>query len=57
MRRMMAAGMELKPFSREILEASFKASQQVYAELSEKSPHFKFFSYAALAPLSHKTVK
>lgn len=24
---------------------------------SEKSPHFKFFSYAALAPLSHKTVK
>lgn len=41
MRRMMAAGMELKPFSREILEASFKASQQVYAELSEKSAHFK----------------
>jgi hypothetical protein len=24
---------------------------------SEKSPHFKFFSYAALVPLAHKTVK
>jgi TRAP-type mannitol/chloroaromatic compound transport system substrate-binding protein len=33
--------MELKPFSRELLEASFKASQEVYTELSAKSPHFK----------------
>lgn len=41
MRRLISAGMELKPFSREILEAGFKASQELYAELSEKSAHFK----------------
>jgi TRAP-type mannitol/chloroaromatic compound transport system substrate-binding protein len=41
MRRLVSAGMELKPFSREILEASFKASQEVYGELSQKSAHFK----------------
>jgi TRAP-type mannitol/chloroaromatic compound transport system substrate-binding protein len=41
MRRMAAAGMELKPFSREILDAAYKASQELYAELSAKSAHFK----------------
>jgi TRAP-type mannitol/chloroaromatic compound transport system substrate-binding protein len=41
MRRMIAEGMELKPFSREIMEAGFKASQELYSELSEKSAHFK----------------
>jgi TRAP-type mannitol/chloroaromatic compound transport system substrate-binding protein len=41
MRRLAAAGAELKAFSREILEASFKASQELYDELSAKSPHFK----------------
>jgi TRAP-type mannitol/chloroaromatic compound transport system substrate-binding protein len=41
MRRMMAAGMELKPFSREIMDAAYKASQELYDELSAKSAHFK----------------
>jgi TRAP-type mannitol/chloroaromatic compound transport system substrate-binding protein len=41
MRRLTAAGLELKPFSREILEAAFKASQELYTELSAKHPHFK----------------
>jgi TRAP-type mannitol/chloroaromatic compound transport system substrate-binding protein len=33
--------MELRPFSREILEACFKATQDLYGELSAKHPHFK----------------
>jgi TRAP-type mannitol/chloroaromatic compound transport system substrate-binding protein len=41
MRRMAAAGMELKPFSREIMDAAYKASQDLYDELSAKSAHFK----------------
>ena len=41
MRRLAAAGMELKPFSREILDAAYKASQELYAELCAKSTHFK----------------
>jgi TRAP-type mannitol/chloroaromatic compound transport system substrate-binding protein len=41
MRRLAAAGMELRPFSREILEACFKATQDLYGELSAKHPHFK----------------
>jgi TRAP-type mannitol/chloroaromatic compound transport system substrate-binding protein len=41
MRRLAAEGAELKPFSREILEASFKATQELYGELSQKSAHFK----------------
>jgi TRAP-type mannitol/chloroaromatic compound transport system substrate-binding protein len=41
MRRMAASGMELKPFSREIMDAAYKASQELYDELSAKSAHFK----------------
>ncbi len=41
MRRLAAEDMELRPFSREILEVAFKASQELYTELSAKSPHFK----------------
>jgi TRAP-type mannitol/chloroaromatic compound transport system substrate-binding protein len=41
MRRLTGAGLELRPFSREILEAAFKASQDLYTELSAKHPHFK----------------
>ena len=41
MRRMLNTGVELKPFSREVLDAAFKASNELYAELGERSPHFK----------------
>jgi TRAP-type mannitol/chloroaromatic compound transport system substrate-binding protein len=41
MRRMAGSGMELKPFSREIMDAAYKASQELYDELSAKSAHFK----------------
>lgn len=53
MRRLASQGVDLKPFSREILEACFKASQELYAELSEKSPHFKHV-YANWSKFRHE---
>jgi len=41
MRRLLAAGTQLRAFSPEIMEASYKAAQETYAELSEASPRFK----------------
>ena len=41
LRRLIAKGAELRPFSREILEACFNAAQQLYAELSAKNPRWK----------------
>ena len=36
-----AGGAQLRPFSQEILEASLKAAQEVYTDLSAKNPDFK----------------
>ena len=41
LRRLIGAGAELRTFSREILEASFKATQETMTELAAKSPDFK----------------
>jgi TRAP-type mannitol/chloroaromatic compound transport system substrate-binding protein len=41
LRRLVASGTNLRPFSRAILEAAEKAAYEVYAELSEKSAHWK----------------
>jgi TRAP-type mannitol/chloroaromatic compound transport system substrate-binding protein len=41
LRRLVAAGTNLRPFSRQILEAAEKASYDVYQELSAKSAHWK----------------
>ena len=41
LRRLVAAGTELRPFSREILEAAYKASQEVYADFTAKNPKCK----------------
>jgi TRAP-type mannitol/chloroaromatic compound transport system substrate-binding protein len=41
LKRLVAGGTQLKPFSREILTACYKASLQVYKEASDKSPAFK----------------
>ena len=41
LRRMIAAGTELKVFPQSIMEASLKAANELYAELSAKSPDFK----------------
>jgi TRAP-type mannitol/chloroaromatic compound transport system substrate-binding protein len=40
-RRLVAAGTQLRPFSREILEAAHKAANEVYAETSKSNPRFK----------------
>ena len=40
LRRLIASGSQLRPFSRAILEAAERASYEVYDEMSAKSPHF-----------------
>ena len=44
MKKLVAAGAQLRPFSAEILEASYKASQEVYAETSAENADFKKIS-------------
>jgi TRAP-type mannitol/chloroaromatic compound transport system substrate-binding protein len=41
LRRLVAAGTQLRPFPRAVLEAAEKASYEVYDEMSGKSAHFK----------------
>jgi len=41
LKKLVAAGAQLRPFSPEIMEASFKASNEAYAEFEATSPAFK----------------
>jgi TRAP-type mannitol/chloroaromatic compound transport system substrate-binding protein len=41
MRRLVANGALLRPFSREVMEACLKAANELYAETSAKNPKFK----------------
>jgi TRAP-type mannitol/chloroaromatic compound transport system substrate-binding protein len=41
LRRLVAAKAQLRPFSNEILDASFKATNELWAEISAKNPDFK----------------
>jgi TRAP-type mannitol/chloroaromatic compound transport system substrate-binding protein len=41
LRRLVAAGVQLRPFSRDIMNAAWRAANEVYAETSEKNPRFK----------------
>ncbi len=41
LRRLVAGGTKLRPFSREIMEACFKAANELYAETSAKNANFK----------------
>lgn len=41
LRRLVAAGAQLRPFSTEILDAAFKAANEIYAELSAGNADFK----------------
>ena len=41
LKRLVGGGTQLRPFSRDILVAAYKASLEVYKEASEKSPAFK----------------
>jgi len=47
LRKLVAGGAQLRPFSGEVMEACFKASNEVYAELSAKNADFKT-AYEAL---------
>lgn len=41
LRQLVADGVQLRPFSGEILEACYKAAQEVYAEITAANPAFK----------------
>jgi TRAP-type mannitol/chloroaromatic compound transport system substrate-binding protein len=41
LRRLVAAGAQLRPFSQEIMEAGFKASNEIYDDLSAKNADWK----------------
>jgi TRAP-type mannitol/chloroaromatic compound transport system substrate-binding protein len=41
LRRLLAAGTQLRPFSQEIMEAAYKAANEVYDEVSAKNADFK----------------
>jgi TRAP-type mannitol/chloroaromatic compound transport system substrate-binding protein len=41
LKKLVGGGTQLRPFSREILTAAYKASLEVYKEASDKSPAFK----------------
>ena len=41
LRRLVGAGAQLRPFSQEILEAAFKATNEIYDEISGKNADFK----------------
>ena len=41
LRRLVAAGAQLRPFSQEIMEAAFKVSNELYDEISGKNADFK----------------
>ena len=43
LRRLVANGAELRPFSREIMQAAYKASFEVYDEIAAKNANFKKF--------------
>jgi TRAP-type mannitol/chloroaromatic compound transport system substrate-binding protein len=41
LRRLVAGGAQLRPFSKEIMDAAYKAAQEFYAETSAKNPKWK----------------
>jgi TRAP-type mannitol/chloroaromatic compound transport system substrate-binding protein len=41
LRRLVANGTELRPFSREIMEATYKAAFELYDEIAKQNPKFK----------------
>src|SRR5204862_2648027 len=50
MRRLIANGAQLRPFSKEILDACYKSAQETYAELSAKNPKWKAVSHPSQHP-------
>jgi TRAP-type mannitol/chloroaromatic compound transport system substrate-binding protein len=48
-KRLVAAGAQLRPFSNDILDASFKATNELFAEVSAKNPKFKTLYESTIA--------
>ena len=48
-KRLVAAGAQLRPFSTEILDASFKATNELFAEVSAKNAKFKALYESTIA--------
>ena len=40
-KRLVAAGAELRPFPQPVMEACYNAANEIYAELAKNNPHFK----------------
>ena len=40
-KRLVASGAELRPFPQPVMEACYKAANEIYAELSQTNPTFK----------------
>jgi TRAP-type mannitol/chloroaromatic compound transport system substrate-binding protein len=49
LKRLVAAGTQLRPFPTDVLDAAFKASQDLYAEISGRNADFKKIYDAAVA--------
>ena len=49
LKRLIASGTQLRPFSAEIMDASYKAAMEVYKEASDSNPKFKKFHDAYMA--------
>ena len=41
LRRMVGAGTQLRGYPRDVLQACYKATQETYAEMGERSPRFR----------------
>ena len=41
LKRLIAGGALLRPYPQDIMEASYKAANEIYAGLSQTNPHFK----------------
>jgi TRAP-type mannitol/chloroaromatic compound transport system substrate-binding protein len=41
LKQLLAAGVQLKPFPRDVMEVCYKAAMELYAEISAKNPEFK----------------
>jgi TRAP-type mannitol/chloroaromatic compound transport system substrate-binding protein len=41
LKRLLVAGAILRPFPQDVLEACYKAANEIYADLSKSNPHFK----------------
>lgn len=41
LKRLVAKGAKLRPFSRDIMSAAFDAAHKIYADISKTNPHFK----------------